>query len=114
MRLAILLLSVLVATPVFAAPTPTAKATSIVGLQVTPCDSTLYVGETVQLVARDSSGTVKPEMWMAATPSVAKVSATGLVTAVSTGDGQVSALYDKMFETCMVSVVPAGAKKVKK
>src|SRR5690348_4079033 len=85
---------------------PTAEAASVV---VAAPDSTLTPGQTVQFtaVARDARGDVLPSQivsWAAADSRVATVSSTGLVTAVTEGQTEITAAADTAHGQVLVVV----------
>ena len=71
----------------------------------------LVVGSTTQLQARtlDAAGAVlggRPVTWVSATPAVATVSGTGLVTAVAPGETQVTATSEGRSAQIGITVIP--------
>ena len=79
---------------------PTPPEPQIVGVEVTPANAELtFLGAVLQLsgrVYRDNGSTVAGAAltWSSANPSVATVSASGLVTAAGPGSSESSACYE--------------------
>ena len=103
----------------FAEATATAMVTvtvvaAVATVQVAPSAASLLVGRTRQLTvsARDSAGaaiTGRAVVWTTSDASVATVSATGLVTAVSVGIATLSATVDGVEGTAELTVTPLPA-----
>ncbi len=75
---------------------------------VTPATATLSAGQTAQLTAtaRDSAGNVltRPITWSSSAPTVATVSATGLVSALAAGSATITATADGRSGSATVTV----------
>lgn len=76
--------------------TITVTSTPVATVTLTPSNATLLVGDSVQMAAqtRDANGAVlsgRPIAWTSSNPTVATVSATGLVTAIGSGASIISA-----------------------
>ncbi|MBP9107194.1 MAG: Ig-like domain-containing protein [Gemmatimonadaceae bacterium] len=89
-------------------PPPVAVATVTITESSIP---TLLVGSSVQLTAtaRDAQNNAlpaRPIAWSSSAPSIASVSATGLVTGVAPGAAQVRATADGKFAEVAVTVLP--------
>lgn len=83
--------------------------TSVASVDVTPSTATLTIGGTRALAAtpRTSSGapiTGRTVTWSSGAPSIVTVSATGVVTAVGAGTGQVLAQVDGVTGTATITV----------
>lgn len=94
-----------------AAVTLTVLAVPVSVVSVTPATATLIAGGTQQLTAsaRDSAGTVltgRPVTWSTNAPTVATVSATGLVTAVGPGTATITATSEGKSATAAITVLP--------
>lgn len=105
------LIVLLFSAPVFGqmvGPTPTATGTPIVGMHITPVNPDIRRGQTVQLKLYDTTGTLVESgvTWSSATPEVATVSATGLVSTMDTGTVQIIATYKGQIESSMVTITP--------
>jgi hypothetical protein len=82
----------------------------IASITVTPPTDTLLTGETVQLTAtlRDGAGSIvtgRTVVWTSASPNVATVSSSGLVTAVDDGVTTVSATADGQSAVATIRVL---------
>ena len=102
-RLTIFLLITL---PLFSACTQKEQDVRVESVSVNPNTASLTIGETLQLKASvsPSSATKKDVTWSSSKPSVASVSASGLVTAVSEGTTTIIATADGKKGECAVSV----------
>lgn len=80
----------------------------VASVVVTPGTPTLAVGGTVQLaaVAKDANGSVltRTVTWSSGAPGVATVSGTGLVTAVTAGNAQITATAEGVAASAAVTV----------
>ena len=81
-------------------------------VSVTPSQSTLTIGQTVTLVASPLDAAGQPlsgraVTWTSGSPSIASVSGTGVVTAVSTGSAVITATIDGINGLASVVVNPA-------
>jgi hypothetical protein len=88
-------------------------AGEVAQVTVSPTTSSLEVGGTTQLsaVAYDGAGAVvqgKSVAWSSSAGTVASVTSTGLVTAVSQGNATITATVDGRRGTADISVVPRG------
>jgi len=83
----------------------------VASVTVTPLNPTVVAGQTVTLTAavRDAQGNtlVRPVEWSSATPSVATVSATGVVTALTQGTALIRATSGGVSGSTTVTVRPA-------
>ncbi|MEO6443754.1 MAG: Ig-like domain-containing protein, partial [Gemmatimonadaceae bacterium] len=82
-------------------------------VSVTPRTSTLAAGQTVQLTARlvDATGTVltgRSVTWTSDQPSIATVSSSGLVAALTTGQARITATSEGASGTATVTVTPVA------
>ena len=80
-------------------------------VHITPPQATLFIGRTLQLsaLARDAQGTAltgRAVTWSGSDPTVATISATGLVTAVAAGSATITATVDGIETTAVLTVVP--------
>ncbi|MEQ1855285.1 MAG: Ig-like domain-containing protein [Longimicrobiales bacterium] len=90
---------------------PTGPA-EVADILIAPDPATVRVGETITLQAtpKDQSGNTlngRDVTWTSVNASIASVSTTGLVTGVSEGTADVSAVVDGTVETLAVTVSPA-------
>jgi Bacterial Ig-like domain (group 2) len=85
------------------APKPTPQVT------VTPANSTINVGQTVQLVASVSNTTDQTVTWASASPSIATVDANGLVTGVAAGTATITATTPGGYKGAAAVVVTASS-----
>jgi uncharacterized protein YjdB len=81
----------------------------VAGVEVSPSSASLYVGSTIQLTAtpRSANGQIlsgRAILWSSSTPSLASVSSSGIVTALSSGDAVIIAAVDGKQGTAMVTV----------
>ena len=88
-------------------------------VDVSLSSTSLYVGSTIQLTAtpRSATGQVltgRPIVWSSSTPAVASVSASGVVTALASGDAVIIAAVDGRQGTAIVTVrlVPVASVSV--
>ena len=97
----------LIALPLFFACTQKEQEVRVESVSVNPTTASLTIGETLQLKASvsPSSATKKDIIWSSSKPSVASVSASGLVTAVGEGMTTITATADGKKDECSVSVV---------
>jgi uncharacterized protein YjbI with pentapeptide repeats/uncharacterized protein YjdB len=84
---------------------------------VNPGNTSLYVGQTVPLIAsaRDSAGgalTGRPVTWSSSTPSIATISPQGLATAVGTGTATLTAAVEGKTGTATVTVLPVPVQSI--
>jgi uncharacterized protein YjdB len=96
---------------VVAANTTVTVVAPVAALTVSPPTSTLAIGGTVQLIASAFDGggaplTGRPVTWSSSNATVASVSATGLVTAVSAGTATLTASVEGKTATATVLVNP--------
>ena len=109
-RFSALLLSVLLVGAGCGGSTPTPPEPQIVGVEVTPVNGELtFLGAVMQLVGRvyrDDGSTVTGAAltWNSANPTVASVTASGLVTALGPGSAEITATYQN-FTGTMTMVV---------
>jgi uncharacterized protein YjdB len=87
-------------------PAPTPTTTTV---DVTPASQSLVAGQTQQITAtaRDASGAVRSGRtfaWQSSAPSVATVSATGLVTAVGAGTATITVTVDGVTGNAVITV----------
>jgi acid phosphatase len=99
--------TVTVTTP--APPPPPPAPVPVATVTVTPASATLRVGTTVQLstTLEDSAGNVltgRTIMWSSSAPTVATVSASGLVTAVAVGSATITATSEGKSGTSAITV----------
>lgn len=87
-------------------PTPTDPATVITGVSLDVTSANLTFGKTLQLTATITPSTAagKTVSWTSSDSAVAKVSASGLVSAVSEGSATITATVDDKSDTCAVTV----------
>ena len=83
-------------------------------VQVSPPQSNLFVGRTLQVTAsaRDASGaalTGRAVTWSSSDPTVATITATGLVTAVAAGSVTITATVEGIEGTASFTIVPLPA-----
>lgn len=93
--------------------TPTPPASVVTTIVVTPATAQLTVGATTALSAsvrnqRDSVLTNRVVTWASASPAVATVSTTGVVTAVAAGTARITATVDGTTGTATVTVTAAA------
>lgn len=83
--------------------------TSLTSISVVPADAAidLSLDETQQLTVNDSNGVNRTSQatYVSGTPSVATVSATGVVTPESVGTSVITASYGGFTDTCNVTVI---------
>jgi len=77
-------------------------------ISITPDNPSITVGATVQLTARDASGNPVTAVWTSATPSVATVSSSGLVTGVAAGASVITAKVGNKKAMTTVTVTGGG------
>ena len=96
----------LIALPLIFACTQKEQDVRVESVSVSPNTASLTIGETLQLKASvsPSSATKKDVNWSSSKSSVASVSASGLVTAVSEGTATITATADGKKGECTVSV----------
>jgi uncharacterized protein YjdB len=105
-------------TPAGRTGTATLNVTQTVqSITVTPATATVVAGDTTRYtaVAHDANGNVIPNTvfnWVTANPSIATVSATGLVTGVSGGGTVVQAIAGGVGGSATVSVVVVGSVEI--
>ena len=99
--------------------TVTVTSVPVASVAVTPATTTVTVGQTVQLAAtaRDASGqtlTGRAVTWTSASPGIASVSGSGLVSGVSAGSTTITATIDGVpgATTVTVGPVPIGTVSV--
>jgi uncharacterized protein YjdB len=86
-------------------------------VSISPSSASLYVGQTLQLTAsaKDSAGGVltgRAVNWSNATPTIAAINTTGLVSAVSPGTATITATVEGMIATIKVVVTLVPVKIV--
>jgi uncharacterized protein YjdB len=91
----------------------TVTSVGVASVRVTPSPGTVQQGRTLQLTAEalDAGGRVltgRSVIWNSATPTVASVSSTGLVTGISVGTANVTATIDGVVGTVAVTVTPTA------
>src|SRR5687768_5032678 len=91
-------------------PPPPPPPAAVASVTVTPASVSVETSRTVQLTAvlRDASGntlTGRPITWTSLNPSVATVSASGLVTGLTVGNASVYALSEGKSDTSAITVV---------
>ncbi|MEG2792679.1 MAG: Ig-like domain-containing protein, partial [Bacilli bacterium] len=88
--------------------TVTAAPIAVTSVEVTPAEATLEVEATQQLtvVVLPETATVKDVAWTSNKDTVATVSTTGLVTAISEGTATITATSGDFSDTCVVTVKP--------
>jgi len=90
--------------------TKTSTQPSVTGLAITPATTSLADGLTLQLAAMATSSSGSPTnvtnsaSWSSSNPSVLTVSATGLVTTLSTGSATIGVLYGSVNQTVAFTV----------
>lgn len=94
----------------------TQQTSTTVSVRLTPATGTVDVGSTLQLNALplNSAGLVVPGRtvtWSSGTPGVATVSASGLVTGVTTGTVTISATADGQTGTATIAVQPSASQR---
>lgn len=92
---------------------PTGGGSSVASVSLDPADATLVAGETLQLSAqpRDSRGGPLDELtisWTSEDPTVATVTAEGLVTAVAPGETEVRATVEGESASAAIRVLGGG------
>jgi uncharacterized protein YjdB len=90
-------------------PQPQPASSQVTTVVVSPLTSLATVGDTLRLAAstRDTSGTPllgRVVAWSSEAPSIAIVSATGLVTAMSAGSVRISALSEGRSGTATITI----------
>jgi alpha-tubulin suppressor-like RCC1 family protein len=98
-------------------PNPNPNPATIARVVVAPDSAVVFIGRTVALTAtpRDSAGnalTNRAIAWSSATPAIATVSATGVVSGVTAGRATITAAADGKSATAIVEVRPAPAASV--
>jgi len=89
----------------------------VASVTVTPSSATVSVGQTAQLTAtlKDASGNVlsgRAVTWSSSDTTIARVSGSGVVTAVATGSGTITATSEGQSGTSSVSVTPVSVASV--
>ena len=89
----------------------------VASVTVTPSSATVSVGQTAQLTAtpRDASGTPlsgRALTWSSSDTTIARVSGSGVVTAVATGSATITATSEGQSGTSSVSVTPVSVASV--
>ncbi len=89
----------------------------VASVTVTPLSATVSVGQTAQLTAtlKDASGNVlsgRAVTWSSSDTTIARVSGSGVVTAVATGSGTITATSEGQSGTSSVSVTPVSVASV--
>ena len=92
--------------------TVTVTPVPVASVAVSPATASLSVGQTVTLsaTAKDAGGNVlsgRSVTWSSTTPSVATVSANGVVTAVDAGSATITATIQGQASTAQITVTPA-------
>jgi probable HAF family extracellular repeat protein len=97
---------------VMATTTITVVPRTVARVEITPATASVFgTGRTVQLRAiaydrRNLSFSERPTMWQSATPAIATVSSTGLVTTVSPGSATITADIDGVRGSSTLTVAP--------
>ena len=99
----------IIALPFLFACTQKEQEIRVESVSVSPASKELTIGETLQLGATvsPSTATRKDITWSSSNPSVASVTASGLVTALAEGSTTITAAADGKKGECTVSVVKA-------
>jgi len=89
----------------------------VASVTVTPSSATVSVGQTAQLTAtlKDASGNVlsgRAVTWSSSDTTIARVSGSGVVTAVATGSATITATSEGQSGTSSVSVTPVSVASV--
>ena len=89
----------------------------VASVTVTPLSATVSVGQTAQLTAtlKDASGNVlsgRAVTWSSSDTTIARVSGSGVVTAVATGSATITATSEGQSGTSSVSVTPVSVASV--
>ena len=96
---------------VAAAISGTAPAVPVTGVSVSPTESRLYIGETVALTATvlPANADNKNVSWSSSNPSIASVSANGIVSALTNGSARIAVQTNEGGFTAFCDVTVAGS-----
>lgn len=96
---------------VSAAISGTAPAVPVSGVSVSPTESRLFIGETVALTATvlPANADNKGVSWSSSNPSIASVSANGVVSALANGSARIAVHTDEGGFTAFCDVTVAGS-----